>query len=101
MATKKTKNSEEIIEVVANTEETKEVAKKAKKPAMQTSLFVQFGGSEIKVDEKAIVAAVKKAWTSETGKKVGEIATMNLYVKPEEATVYYAINETETGKVEL
>lgn len=101
MATKKTKNSEEIIEVVANTEETKEVAKKAKKSAMQTSLFVQFGGSEIKVDEKAIVAAVKKAWTAETGKKVGEIATMNLYVKPEEAAVYYAINETETGKVEL
>ena len=99
MATKKTQN---ITEVVANKEvETKEVAKKAKKPAMQTSLFVQFGGNEMKLEEKTIVAAVKKAWTAETGKKVGEIATMDLYVKPEEAAVYYVINGAESGKVEL
>jgi hypothetical protein len=100
MATKKTKNVEEIIEVVANTEETKEVVKKAKKPAMQTSLFVQFAGNEIKVDEKAIVAAVKKAWTS-AGNKVGDIKTIELYVKPEDDAVYYVINKTESGKVEF
>jgi len=97
MATKKT---QEITEVVNKEVETKEV-KKAKKPAMQTSLFVQFAGNQIKLEEKAIVAAVKKAWTAETGKKVGEIATMDLYVKPEEAAAYYVINGNETGKVEL
>ena len=62
----------------------------------KTSLFVEFNGS--KVEDKTIVAAVKKEWT-EAGHKVGEIKTMDLYVKPEEAAVYYVINETETGKV--
>lgn len=83
-----------------NVKETVEV-KKAKKPAMQSSLYVEFGGNQVKLEEKAIVASVKKAWTAETGKKVGDIATMDLYVKPEEATVYYVINGEETGKVEL
>lgn len=62
----------------------------------KTSLFVEYNGN--KVEDKAIVAAVKKEWT-EAGHKVGEIKTMELYVKPEEAAVYYVINETETGKV--
>ncbi len=99
MATKKTKT--ENIEVVANTEEIKETAKKAKKPAMQSSLYFQFGGREVKIDEKTIIASVKKVWTAETGKKVGDIATMDLYVKPEEAAVYYVINGAESGKIEL
>ncbi len=97
MATKKTEKNT----VVTNTEETKEVAKKAKKPAMQSSLYVQFGGREVKVEEKAIIASVKKTWTAETGKKVGDIATMDLYLKPEEAAVYYVINGAESGKIEL
>ncbi len=97
MATKKTKN----IEVVANTEEIKETAPKAKKPAMQSALYVQFGGNEVKLEEKAIIASVKKAWAAETGKKVGEIATMDLYVKPEESAVYYVVNGDETGRIEL
>ncbi len=62
----------------------------------KTSLFVEFNGN--KVEDKTIVAAVKKEWT-EAGHKVGEIKSMDLYVKPEEAAVYYVINETETGKV--
>ena len=62
----------------------------------KTSLFVEYNGNQ--VEDKAIVAAVKKAWT-EAGNKVGDIKTMELYVKPEEAAVYYVINETESGKI--
>lgn len=66
--------------------------------ATKTSLFVEYQGKQ--ADDKAIIAAVKKAWT-EAGKKVGDMKTMELYIKPEEASVYYVINETETGKVEF
>ena len=52
------------------------------------------------MEDKAILAAVKKAWT-ESGNKVGDMKTVELYIKPEEAAVYYVINGTETGKVEL
>ena len=47
-----------------------------------------------------MIAAVKKAWT-EAGHKVGDMKTMELYIKPEENSVYYVINGTETGKVEF
>ena len=66
--------------------------------ATKKTLFVQYNGKQ--VEEKDIVASVKKAWT-DAGNKVGEIKTMEVYVKPEEDAVYYVINETVTGKVEF
>ena len=66
--------------------------------AAKKTLFVQYNGKQ--VEEKDIVASVKKAWT-DAGNKVGEIQTMEIYVKPEEDAVYYVINETESGKVEF
>ena len=50
------------------------------------------------VEEKEIIARVKKAWTS-SGNKIGDIKTMDLYIKPEESAVYYVINGTSTGAV--
>lgn len=64
--------------------------------ATKKTLFVQYNGKQ--VEEKDIVASVKKAWT-DAGNKVGEIKTMEVYVKPEEDAVYYVINETVSGKV--
>lgn len=66
--------------------------------ATKTSMFVEYQGKQ--VEDKAMIAAVKKAWT-EAGHKVGDMKTVELYIKPEEASVYYVINETETGKVEF
>ena len=66
--------------------------------ATKTSMFVEYQGKQ--AEDKAIIAAVKKAWT-EAGNKVGDMKTLELYIKPEEASVYYVINETETGKVEF
>ena len=64
--------------------------------ATKTSMFVEYQGK--KVEDKAMIAAVKKAWTK-SGRKIGDIKTMTLYVKPEEDAVYYVINTTETGSV--
>ena len=64
----------------------------------KTSMFVEYQGKQ--VEDKAITAAVKKAWT-EAGNKVGDMKTVELYIKPEEDSVYYVINGTETGKVEF
>ena len=81
-------------------EETKEAAKKVRKTApkkeMKTTLIVEHQGKQ--VEDKDMIAAVKKAWTK-SGRKIGDIKTMTLYVKPEEAAVYYVINTTETGSV--
>lgn len=72
----------------------------AKKPAakkeMKVSTVVEYYGKQ--VEEKDMVAAVKKAWTK-PGKKVGDIKTMDLYIKPEEGAVYYVINGEDSGAV--
>lgn len=83
-------------------EEVKEVVKKAKKATtkkeIKTTLYVEYFGKQ--VEEKEMIAAVKKAWTN-AGNKVGDIKTIQLYVKPEDGAVYYVINKTESGKVEF
>ncbi len=62
----------------------------------KTSMFVEYQGKQ--VEDKAIIAAVKKAWT-DAGNKVGDIKTMEFYIKPEEDSVYYVINGTERGNI--
>ena len=56
------------------------------KKEIKVNAFVEYYGKQ--VEEKDIIASVKKAWTS-TGKKVGDIKSMDLYIKPEEGAVYY------------
>lgn len=72
--------------------------KKAAKKDIKVKAFVEYYGKQ--VEEKDIIARVKKAWTK-SGKKVGVIKEMDLYIKPEENAVYYVINGTETGAVEF
>ena len=83
----------------------KETAKKA--PAkrttakdIKTSVVVQFAGKE--VTEKDLIAAVKKAYTKK-GNKVGDIKTIEIYVKPEESAAYYVVNGigADDYKIEL
>lgn len=76
----------------------KKAAKKVTKNEMKKTLFVEYQGKQ--VEESTMFDAVEKAWTK-AGNKVEDIKTVALYVKPEEAAVYYVINETETGSVEF
>lgn len=64
----------------------------------KTSLFVEYCGKQ--VEYKEIIASVKKVWTK-AGNKISDIKSMELYVKPEDAAIYYVINKTESGKVEF
>jgi len=61
-------------------------------------MTLQFNGREFDLD--AVEANVKKNW-KESGKKLSEIADLDIYVKPEEAAVYYVVNKETEGKIEL
>ena len=69
----------------------KTAAKRPSKKDMKVRTFVEYYGKQ--VEEKEMIARVKKAWTKK-GKR------LDLYVKPEEGAVYYVINSEETGAVE-
>ena len=78
----------------------KETAKKAPAKDIKTSVVVQFAGKE--VTEKDLIAAVKKAYTKK-GNKVGDIKTIEIYVKPEENAAYYVVTGVgaDDYKIEL
>ena len=79
--------------------EKKEAGKKpVKKQEIKTTVSVQYLGKDI--SDKDMVALVKKQWTA-SKHKISEIKTMELYVKVEENSVYYVINGTEKGSVEI
>lgn len=101
----KTVKAEAKAEAKKAEEPKKETAKKA--PAkrttakdIKTSVVVQFAGRE--VTEKDLIAAVKKAYTKK-GNKVGDIKTIEIYVKPEESAAYYVVNGigADDYKIEL
>ena len=75
-------------------------AKRAAAKDIKTSVVVQFAGKE--VTEKELIAAVKKAYTKK-GNKVGDIKTIEIYVKPEESAAYYVVNGVgaDDYKIEL
>ena len=64
---------------------------------MKTSMYVEYQG--LQVEEKDIIAKVKELWVND-GNKIKDIKELKLYIKPEEATVYYVINEETSGKIE-
>ena len=87
-----------VVEAV-ETVEVVEKKKATRKPAVKSSVFVQFGGKEI--TEKEVVAACKKAYTDlATGE---DLKTLEIYIKLEEGVAYYVANgvASEDYKVEL
>ena len=78
--------------------EKKAPAKAAKKEAEQ-EMILQFGGREIK--EKDLYERIQQIWTEGYGKKAEELKNLKVYVKPEEFTAYYVINDDVTGSIDL
>ena len=72
-------------------------AEKAKADNLKPELFIQYQGGETDVEK--LVEDVEPAFHSE--KKRTLVTSLKLYIKPEEQTAYYVINETFEGKVSL
>ena len=78
--------------------EKKAPAKAAKKEAEQ-EMILQFGGREIK--EKDLYERIQQIWIEGYGKKAEELKSLKVYVKPEDFTAYYVINDDVTGSIDL
>lgn len=65
---------------------------------MKSTFYIEYYGKQI--DEASLVKAAKEIWTK-GGKKVSELKSLNLYVKPEENMAYYVFNDDETGSFSI
>ena len=82
--------TEKVTEKATKTTKRTTTRKSTVKKEVKETVFVQYTGQEYDINE--IRAAVKKAWTEETGKKESDITEIQIYVKPEEAAAYYVVN---------
>ena len=70
-------------------------AEKAKADSLKPELIIQYQGNDIALD--TLVDAAKADF--HTSKKRTLITDLKLYVKPEESTAYYVVNEQFQGKI--
>jgi len=62
------------------------------------NIYIEYGASQI--TEKEVIQRVKDIWV-ENGRKINEMTSLEVYIKPEENKAYYVINEDITGDVDL
>lgn len=65
---------------------------------MKSTLYVEY--QEKQMDEKDLIAKAKKIWTG-NGNKVSDLASLQLYVKPEENMAYCVFNDETKGEFSL
>lgn len=79
--------------------EAKTTTTRTRKAAVKETVHVQFSGKTYSTED--LVKIAKDVWKYDLKKKVGDFKAVELYVKPEESTVYYVINGEETGQFNI
>ena len=71
----------------------------SKKTELKQKLYLQYGGKSYAQEDLLKIA--KDVWKYDLKKKAGELASVELYVKPEENKVYYVMNGEFTGSFDI
>lgn len=66
-----------------------------KKAELKSEIHLQFGGNSYTEDE--LVKIAKDVWKYDLKQKVGDLESIELYIKPEDHAVYYVMNKDFTG----
>ena len=96
-ATKKNITVEETIieETETKAPAKKPAAKRTTKKKVKCEMAVQFAGKSYTQEDLLKIA--KDVWTYDLNRAAEELVNVELYVKPEDSSVYYVFNGTETG----
>ncbi|MCM1192939.1 MAG: DUF6465 family protein [Butyrivibrio sp.] len=66
-----------------------------KKAALKTAVCLQFAGKSY--SEEDLVKMARDVWKYDLKQKLGELTSIELYVKPEENKAYYVMNKDFAG----
>lgn len=99
---------EEVVEAENKEAEEKKEAAKKKAPAKKTTtkkvpknVYVEYYGTQMKLDVDEYEEKVKDLWLNDWKRLAKDLKEIDLYIKPEDGKVYFVINGTEHGAVEL
>lgn len=70
-----------------------------KKTELKESLHIEFAGKSYAQED--LIKSVKDIWKYDYKKKVGDLKSIELYVKPEEGKAYYVINADVLGDFDI
>ena len=73
--------------------------KPGKKAALKTTLALEIGENSFSYDD--LVKNAKNVYRYDMKKKVSDIKTIDLYIKPEENKVYFVINGEDSGSYDI
>ena len=82
----------------ATTKAAEAVVEEVKAAAADPEVYVQYQGNESNL--AVITERIKKQYVEE-GHKESDIKSLKIYLKPEDASAYYVINDNNSGKVFL
>jgi len=90
---KKSKEASKAAKYIGN-----EIIEGGSKYTQKDEVFIQYGNLEIRTTD--IVAKAREDYISK-GHKITDIKEIQVYIKPEDMSVYYVVNHTDTGKIEF
>jgi hypothetical protein len=73
--------------------------KTAARKAVKETVVLQYLGKEINKDD--LMKQIREIWTKQMKRKVSDLVSVTLYLKPEDNMVYYVINDEVTGSIAL
>ena len=91
------KKAAPVTETVAS--ESSKAAAPADAPATEEKVTVQFSGKSYSTED--LVKIAKDIWVYDLGKDEADFKSVELYVKPEESSVYYVVNGDVTGSFNI
>lgn len=97
-AKRKTAVKEATKKAAAKTTSTRKSAA-GRKAAPNEELHIQYGGKAYSQED--LVNIAKDVWKYDLQQKASALQSIKLYVKPEENTVYYVMNDEFTGRFDI
>ncbi|MCR4903101.1 MAG: DUF6465 family protein [Butyrivibrio sp.] len=94
-AKKETAKKETVKKAPAKKAPAKKEAPKAEAAETKTNIVLQFADKNVTYD--TLVQNAKNVWCYDLVRKLDDIKTLDLYIKPEESRVYFVVNNKETG----
>ena len=84
------------VQAAVKAETKKSSPSRSESSAKKTNIFYQFGGQQI--EQQEIIGLIKNEWKAQ-GHMVKDLKSLEVYLKPEEHTAYYVINDHIKGSI--